>query len=357
MAQATVFDTLRRMSKLFKWCLKKIDCHHTCHEIDLMRFLKYVSLLVCGALALGAIYQWRAESADKALIPGELVSVGEHEFHLLCEGNGSPLILLENGLWGSYPDWFYVIEGIRSTTKVCAYDRLGMGWSSKNDKPTRASDVADYLHELRQAADIHEPMILVGFSAGGLYVREYQKRYPEDVVGMLLIDSAHEQQAFRIEHISKDLSLERLCSAIAWTGIARLLGLFDDFPEKSFSAQQHEEQLRAYHRSGFCSGLVQQYQGFEEDLFADTLPQDMGDLPLTVVSAGKTLREQVLNDAVSDDFLSEHEREWPELQKGLAGLSSQSTHIIAQGSGHAVQLEKPQVVIEALKKLVADTLQ
>jgi pimeloyl-ACP methyl ester carboxylesterase len=318
----------------------------------IMRCVKYLGVAFAGALLFGALYQWYSERTEKSQIPGELISVAGHQFHLFCKGQGSPLVMLENGLWGSYPDWLYIIEGISQTTKVCAYDRLGLGWSSNNDKPTRAKDVVRYLHDLRRAASLDGPMVLVGFSAGGLYVREYYKEFSEDVQGMLLIDSSHEQQARRIEHISKDLSLEKFCSAVAWTGVGRIFGLFDKYPEKSFTQEQHEEQLRVYNRTGFCSGLVKQSQGFEQDLFSYTTPANLGDLPLTVIRAGKPIREQILIDSVPDSFLDEHESVWPQLQEELASLSTQSNLIVAVGSGHAVQLEQPELVIEALKSLI-----
>jgi len=303
---------------------------------------------------LGALYQYSSEEADKSFIPGQLVTVEKNQFHLLCRGSGSPLILLENGLWGSYPDWLYTIEGLDDTTKICAYDRLGLGWSSSNHQPTRASDVAKNLKGLLEAAGKNEPTILVGFSAGGLYVREYLHQYPENIVGMLLIDSSHEQQAFRRLDPPKDLSLEIFCDAVAWTGIARLLGLFDNYVEKSFSRVLHEDQLRSYNRTQFCSGLVMQSEGFVMDLMENRAPTDMGSLPLVVISAGKSIREQIVNDDVADDFLEDYDKVHPQLQKELALLSTNSTHLVAKNSGHAVQLESPDVVINALRNMVLE---
>jgi pimeloyl-ACP methyl ester carboxylesterase len=322
-----------------------------------VRRILLVAILIPLMLTfLGATYQTRSEKADEKLIPGEMVKVGGHEFHLLCQGSGGPLILLENGLWGSYPDWLYTLEGIESKTKICAYDRLGLGWSSKNNQPTRAYDVAKNLHRLIEVAELSEPTILVGFSAGGLYVREYYLQHPENIVGMMLIDSSHEQQAFRIEREPQDLSLEKFCDLIDWSGIGRMLGLFDPYVEKSFSLKWREEQLRAYNRTGFCSGLIMQSEGFAADLMEDTIPASMGALPLVVISAGRSIRDQELHGNVPESFLDEYERAWPILQKELSRLSTDSAHIIAKNSGHAVQLESPKIVIDALSKMIDDYL-
>ena len=318
------------------------------------RLIKISLGLMLGIVMGGALYQWFSEQVDRESIPGELISVGDYKFHLLCKGQGSPLVLLENGLWGSYPDWVYIMDGVSKMTKVCSYDRLGIGWSSKNDKPTRASDVVKNLHGLLQVAGLDEPIVLVGFSAGGLYVREYYNQFPEKVVGMMLLDSAHEQQAFRIEHVSKDLSLEKFCRAIAWTGVGRAFNLFGDYVDKSFSADLHEEQLRAYNRTGFCSGLILQSQGFVQDLFVGKTPNRLGELPLVVIRAGKPIREQALNDSVPDSFLNEHEKVWPQLQEELSELSTIAKYLVAKNSGHAIQLEQPKIVIEELARMLGE---
>ena len=313
-----------------------------------------IIILFFALLLFGALYQWICERADREKIPGALISVHDMQFHLLCRGEGQPLVLLENGLWGSYPDWLYVLNTVSEYSKVCAYDRLGMGWSSANNKPTHAVDVANNLNQLLKTAGLDKPVILVGFSAGGLYVRKYLDHFPEKVVGMVLLDSAHEQQSFRIQHIDKNLSLEKFCSMVAWTGVARAFNLFGDYVDDSFSLERHDEQMRAYNRSGLCSGLILQSQGFVEDLMANQTPKDMGELPLVVIQAGIPLREQILTDDVPSSFLDEHERIWPQLQRELSGLSRNSKYLIAEESGHAIQLEQPEIAIKAIINMLEE---
>ena len=320
--------------------------------ITKMQFSGCFIASIVSLVFLSSLFQWNSEKSDRMKIPGKLISVGEHQFHLLCKGQGSPVVVLENGLWGSYPDWMYTLDSVSEKSKVCAYDRLGMGWSSRNNKPTRAADVAINLKLLFEEAKLDEPLILVGFSAGGLYVREYYKHFPENIIGMMLIDSSHEQQAVRMTHIPKNLLLEKFCNTIAWTGAGRVFGLFDEYVEKSFSIELHEEQLRAYNRTNFCEGLIFQSQGMQEDLFSSAVPNQMGDLPLVVIAAGKPLREQIPNGAVPDEFLVEHEKIWPKLQEELSGLSNNSTFIVAKNSGHAIQLEQPKIVNDNLKKMI-----
>lgn len=318
----------------------------------MLNSVKLLALLILLLVLGGAAYQWLSERADRATIPGELIAIDDHEFHLLCQGEGSPLVLLENGLWGSYPDWQYVLDGVSPVTRVCAYDRLGIGWSSANDKPTRAADVSDYLHRILQAAKLDEPMILVGFSAGGLYVRNYYHRYPQQVVGMVLLDSSHEQQHQRIPESASDLSLQRFCAAVAWTGVGRAFDLLAPFADPSFDGELLAEQVRVFNRTGFCPGMLLQSEGFNLDHAAGRPPGDLGDLPLTVIRAGKSIREQEYDPGMSETFLDGYEREWPLLQAELSRLSTNGRLLVAERSGHAIQLQQPAIAIEAILQMV-----
>lgn len=317
-----------------------------------MKILKTTVVVFLVAIFVGAAYQWLTERADRALIPGDLIDVDGHQLHLLCQGEGSPLVLLENGLWGSYPDWQYVLDAVGKHTRVCAYDRLGLGWSSENNTPTRSAEVARQLHRLLAVAELDEAMILVGFSAGGLYVREYFQRYPEKVVAMVLLDSSHEQQAQRIAAMDQDLSLERFCAAVSWTGMGRVFNLMAPFVEPSFGPQLYAEQMRVYNRSGFCKGLLLQSEGFDADLLAGRKPESLGALPLVVIRAGKSIRDQVIDEDAPEEFLAAYELSWPQLQQELAALSSQSRLLVAEDSGHAIQLQQPGIVIATINKLV-----
>lgn len=312
-----------------------------------MRVAIVLSLLL---LIVGASYQYLAEASDKQRASGEFITVGEHEYHLWCMGKkqeNKPTVLLLNGLWANHPDWQTVMEGVALHGKICSYDRLGTGWSSAKNKPARAIDIAQNLEALRAAAQLDGPIILAGFSAGGLYARQYQRDYPKDVVGMVLVDSAHEQAELRMNLPSYDLGVVRLCAAIAWTGIIRALDILEEDVPASFMPERARQQLAVFNRSGFCAGLPKQTQGFLLDTAATT-PSSLGDLPLTVISAGIPLSEQTLNTALSKEELAEHARVWPQLQRELASLSSNAQHWIAEQSGHGIPVEQPQIIVKAI---------
>src|ERR671920_603653 len=146
---------------------------------------------------VGAIYQaiatMRAERAYPP--PGEMVDVGGHSLHINCVGQGGPTVVLDAGSGGMSAHWALVQREVSDTVRVCAYDRAGMGWSEMGPQPRDAKQISGELHALLNGADIEGPYVLVGHSFGGLYMRTYAARYPDEVAGVVLVDSSSPKQA------------------------------------------------------------------------------------------------------------------------------------------------------------------
>ncbi len=158
--------------------------------------------LIVALLALavvGAIYQAIAtERAERAHPPpGEMVAMVGHELHVNCIGQSSPTVILESGLGNMSADWANVQQGAAKTTRVCAYDRAGMGWSEPGPEPRDARQISGEMHALLAKAGIESPYVLVGHSTGGLYARTYADRRPDEVAGVVLVDSSHPEQFTR----------------------------------------------------------------------------------------------------------------------------------------------------------------
>src|ERR671910_1863024 len=153
-----------------------------------------VALLVLAVA--GAIYQAIAtERAERAYPPpGQMVGVGGHSLHINCVGRGSPTVVLDAGSGGFSAQWVRVQREVSNTTRVCAYDRAGMGWSEMGPEPRDARQISSELHTLLSKADIVGPYVLVGHSFGGLYMQTYAARYPEEVAGVTLVDSSSPKQ-------------------------------------------------------------------------------------------------------------------------------------------------------------------
>ncbi|HEX5810173.1 MAG TPA: alpha/beta hydrolase, partial [Anaerolineales bacterium] len=166
-------------------------------------WLKRIALwLISGIItlaALGAVYQTIATAMDKRALPppGQMIDVGGYSLHLYCVGqntDGSPTVILESGLGGTSSSWGWIQPSVAKTTRVCAYDRAGMGWSDSSPAPRDVQNIATELHTLLQNAQIPGPYVLAGWSYGGMYVRQYASQYPDEVAGLVLLDSSSPEQ-------------------------------------------------------------------------------------------------------------------------------------------------------------------
>src|ERR687895_502303 len=148
------------------------------------------ALILLAALS-GAAYQWIATRHDLAAnpAPGRLVDVGGHRLHIRCTGSGEPTVILENGLGGSsLVAWSLVQPEVARFTRVCSYDRAGMGYSDPGPSPRTARRIAGELAKLLARSGIAGPVVLVGASIAGFDVRVFASDHPERAAGLVLVD-------------------------------------------------------------------------------------------------------------------------------------------------------------------------
>ncbi len=321
-----------------------------------------IGLIVCTVIA-GAVYQVVASAADEDAhpMPGKRIDVGGRSLHLYCSGDGATTAVLENGLTANYTTWRLVQRDLQQTMRVCSYDRASMGYSDASTHPTQAEFVASDLRALLTAASVPPPYVLVGWSAGGVFVRRYLRDYPVGVVGMVLVDSSHEQQQARLPATERSRRDEaglmdqlELCSAIAWTGAVRVSGAMALLTDRlSLPADLAAEMLAMANRSSYCTGVLREIEGFSIDTQGDA-PATLGNLPLVVLTRGrKASADDFPGDAPDPDFIAAMDRVWTALQIELAALSSQASHRIVQGSGHSIPLEAPDAVTTAVRDVLA----
>ena len=157
-------------------------------------------IAVLAVASVSATYDNIARTSDEATIaaPGKMYDVGGHRLHLDCHGQGSPTVVLSNGAGGVSAAWARITGPVSETTRVCSYDRAGQGWSDEAASPRDGVESAEDLHTLLAAAGEHGPYVLVGHSTGGTYAMTYAAQYPEQIAGLVLLDSSSPEQFTRM---------------------------------------------------------------------------------------------------------------------------------------------------------------
>ena len=148
------------------------------------RFAAFVGVLGVVA-AFGASYEYIEERRDLAAAPppGRLIDVGGHRLHLWCVGHGAPTVVFDSGLGGTAFDWYAVLRDVSGFTTACAYDRAGMGYSDAGPSPRTSRRIAGELAELVRLSETKLPVVLVGWSYGGLFIRVYAAEHESQVAG------------------------------------------------------------------------------------------------------------------------------------------------------------------------------
>jgi len=286
-----------------------------------------VAAIVVGSVGGAYATVTRGQDRSNYPMPGALYDVGGHRLHLYCVGSGSPTVVLENGLGGLSVVWSRITEQVSATTRVCAYDRAGQGWSDDVDRPQDGHEVARDLHTLLQRAGESGPYVIVGHSAGGVYSMIYAADYPNDVAGMVLLDSMTPYQFTALPDYAGQYSMMRRGIAIL-PSIARL-GFTQLSPDSTFSSlpEPAASQVRAFGAS------PRQFRSMRDELsvYPKVMRQaqeltTLGAKPLVVVTASGSVHDT---------------KGWTAAQDRLAELSTNSQHRHVESSHDGV-VEGPE---------------
>ena len=310
------------------------------------RWLLYPVVAVLAISAVGGGYETVREAVDANAypMPGQLVDVGGHRLHLSCTGSGSPTVVLEPGAGAMSASFGWITPAVARDTRVCTYDRAGRGWSDSADTPQDGAQIATDLHTLLHAADMPGPYVLAGHSFGGLYALTFAARYPDEVAGLVLVDST--APAPRTSAATASLRdagsydvmarASALASITARLGLARLYVLLAG---DSLPPQSHDEASARGATAGNLRSTIDEYvQGGASAEHAASL-RDFGAKPLVVLTAGSG------SSAGS-----------AEKQNALATLSTNSVHRTIDGATHlglVEDQEKSAATSEAIHDVVS----
>jgi pimeloyl-ACP methyl ester carboxylesterase len=248
-----------------------------------------VAILVLASVGGAVETVGEALDARAHPMPGRLIDVGDHSLHLSCTGTGSPTVVLEPGAGEMSSNLGWIAPAVAAKTRVCLYDRAGRGWSEPAEGPQDGARLASDLHTLLHQAQVPAPYVLAGHSFGGLYVLGYAAQYPEDVAGMVLVDSTA-PTASDAGAAAPDVTTAGLVSKITATlsiaarvGLGRLYGLaaFDSLPPRS----RDEVRASLATATSVRSSIDEFVQASAAMVAAGSL-KTLGDKPLVVLTAG-----------------------------------------------------------------------
>ncbi len=289
----------------------------------------YPVIALMGLASVGGGYETVREHLDASAYPmsGQMIDVGGHRLHLQCTGSGSPTVVLQPGGGDMSSAMGWIAPAVAAHTRVCVYDSAGRGWSEASDVTQDGAQMMTDLHTLLHSGGVPGPYVLAGHSFGGLYVRIFAAQYPDEVAGMVLIDStgAHVPASTSAQSWGPDDILARgsvLASTSARLGVGRLFGLagYGSLPPQSADEVRAKIATSTSLRSTIDEFL--QATASEHEAAALT---DFGDKPLVVLTAGSG------NDAA-----------WMKAQDQTATLSTNSVHRVAQGATHPDLILKQQ---------------
>ena len=303
---------------------------------------------------VGCVFERQTAASNRENYPpqGELVTVNDRQMHIHCEGEGSPTVVLDAGQGGWSIAWGKVMPELSASTRVCAYDRAGYGWSDATDDGRTPQDIADDLTALLDAAGVDGPLVPVGFSYTGLSTRLFAAQHP-DVVGMVLVDPTTEfdndlmDETLRAQQQST-IGVFQFFGLLAQVGAVRIMDPMSMAPSAPFIPENAVAPENYYSFVAEAMWWETSTKEFANRLNDEVLAnvRDNGaiqEMPLVIIGA-----ETVDEAGGFEELNAQH---LAKLQE-LAGRSSQGDYVLAENSTHEVPSDRPDVVIAAIEQVI-----
>ncbi len=278
--------------------------------------------------------------------PGRLVDMGGRSLHLDCRGTGAPTIVLEAGAAEGWYSWYPIHDALAREFRTCAYDRAGFGFSDARPGPRTVAGLLADLHELLQRAGEKPPFVLVGHSLGGSLVLKYYVAHPEDVAGLVLVDSPHPDRSVErpapMQKLIDELNEKRPKQLAEWrqTGNWPEMWAPDVLPRDLRKTVLRLSASQKWWEARYAEGRMSDG--------GDPIPAEKRriDVPLAVIAANRWDKPE----GWSDETLAKYMRDRQELHADLASRA-EGAELILMETGHHVHHEQPQVVIDAVRRV------
>jgi len=322
--------------------------------------LRSFTVLIALALLAGIVYEQIGRQRDRARFPqvGRSVDIGGRSLNIFCSGAGAPPVIFESGGPGPGLEWEAFQPEVAKFTQACWYDRAGEGWSDLGPFPRTSVAIANDLHELLQRAGVPAPYVFAGASFGGLNSRVYGGLYPKEVAGMVLIDSAHEDELRRAPKSYLGRTAPRflwrpLALAYETAAFVGLLRLTQSSPAqgKDLSQMTPEERIVALRlRPTSVVGNVSVGIVLPESFVEAAKVTTIGDFPLIVLTAGKPYDS---GDAELNRQAAAYQQVWiHEIQPKLVALSSHGRQVVVPDANHGTIPQ--ELIIRSIREVVTE---
>ena len=327
-------------------------------------------LLFAAVSGAQAAAEPAAPRIAQELLQPHLVRLGDgRRLNFTCVGSGSPTVVFEQGGEGMIFNWAKVQPAVSAMSRTCFYDRGGFGWSDPPRYPVTARSVTDDLHALLRQARVKGPIVLVGHSIGGFYATMYADRFPSEVAGLVLVDPGFSGQSSGAvaERANVDQANIRRgegyllqCAELAKTGRLTTANLAENrcfpLPPDAVGAEEQRYALHAITNAAWYEAEHSQsvnYFSADQDLSvsqrqARDAARPFGALPLIVLSRARVQNEPWRTRDENQAYLER----WRAGHAALAARSSRGRLLVVPNSGHFIQKDQPQAVIEAVREVL-----
>jgi pimeloyl-ACP methyl ester carboxylesterase len=299
---------------------------------------------------IGCVYERRVAAGDARRFPppGSLIDVGGRRLHLLCLGSGRPTIIVEASGFSNSVGSTVVRTELAKRTRVCSYDRAGVGWSDAGPSVMTIGALADDLRRLQDAASIDPPFVIVASSVGGVVAEMFARRYPERVAGLVILDGATSDTVAQRASQFNPLTVGAACSTARVAGRIGAIRLMDPWNFRTQGTDAGARSAAVMYGAQPWNALCALVRGVRLTLAEfERVPALRPDVPLTVLTAERT--DGILPPALAGGFDAGNLGSWrTDAHRRLAGRSTRGSWRVVPGSDHLIASSKPQAVVDAV---------
>lgn len=319
--------------------------HHFTHQ------MRQLLIIVLACLVLSACGETGVLGNDPPPKQvGQSYDIGGRTLNMFCSGQGSPTVIFESGRAAPGYVWTPTERGVAKFTRACWYDRAELGWSDSGPDPSWGDSAARDLHKLLLAAAIEPPFVLVGHSFGGYIIRLFNHFYPDEVSGMVFVDSALEDAGEIPGMPHRDPPplprqvIRNLSVTLGRLGWMRVIAGDSGPAPKGWRPEEWDVLSRLRRQPNV---LLADAQEGPESATAKLMRgiDGLGNMPMIVLTQARPIRNQHSTEA-------RVRTAWIALQRRFAHTSTRGRQVLVKTSGHDIPEEAPDAVITAVRKIV-----